>query len=408
MKKILVPGAGYGQEIVIKKAKSMGLFVIVVSPRGEYPGFKYADKIYYEDVRDKEKVLEIARRECIDGIVSDQNDIPVETIGYVAEHLALTGNDHAVSLVFTRKDLMRKKCEEIGVPAISYDVAKSVDEGIYVARAIGYPVMCKPVDNQSSKGVFRFDDEEQLKQKISKSLSCSFVGKVIIEKFVEGKEYVIEGLAVEGAFKNLLLLERTYFKQPAVFIPSMVTSPTSLAEGKAEELLRLNKIVCTSFGLKNGLSHSEFILNSHDDRFYLVETAARGGGVYTSSHLLSYACDFDATQLIIELCMGEKRDIETIKYATKAVRYISFYIEQGEIKSIDGVDKIKKMSGVLDFYHRDLSVGDRYQGLADKSSRLGPILLGCEGLDEIERTTEKIRDTLIVRTEDCENAVVWD
>jgi len=386
----------------------MGIFVIVVSPRGNYPGIKYANKMYYEDVRNKERILDIAERENIDGIVSDQNDIPVETIGYVTEQLSLTGNDHATSLLFTQKNLMREKCKEIGVPTISYDIAENVDEGVYIGERIGYPVMCKPVDNQSSKGVFKFSSKEELKQHINKSLSCSFSNKVIIEKHIEGNEYVIEGLAIDRAFKNLLLLERTYFQKKHVFIPSMVTSPTALPAEKAKELLALNETICTSFGLKYGLSHSEFILNLHDNKFYLVETAARGGGVFTSSHLLSYACNMDTAQLIIELCIGKKRDIETIKSAEKAVRYICFYIEQGKIKNIDGIDAIKSMPGILDFYDKNISIGDTYQGLVDKSSRLGPILLGSENLNEIEQTTEKIKETLIIGTENSENAVVWE
>jgi len=39
---------------------------------------------------------------------------------------------------------------------------------------------------------------------------------------------------------------------------------------------------------------------------------------------------------------------------------------------------------------------------------LGPILLGSENLNEIEQTTEKIKETLIIGTENSENAVVWE
>ena len=45
----------------------MGLYVIVVGIKGDYPGYKYADKCYYVDIYDKESVLEIARKEAIDG-----------------------------------------------------------------------------------------------------------------------------------------------------------------------------------------------------------------------------------------------------------------------------------------------------------------------------------------------------
>ena len=98
--KLMIPGAGHGQAILAKKAKELGLYVVVVSPPGEYPGFAYADKTYHEDARDKEAVLRIARAEAVAGIVADQTDIPVETIGYVVEQLGLRGNDYATSRLF--------------------------------------------------------------------------------------------------------------------------------------------------------------------------------------------------------------------------------------------------------------------------------------------------------------------
>ncbi len=155
----MVPGAGIGQVIVLKKAKEMGLTTVVVSPKGNYPGFQHADIIYNENVRDHKRVLEIALKENIDGIVSDQNDIPVETMGYIAEIMNLTGNSYATSKIYCRKDLMREKSKEIGVPSLSYGIATELEGALEIAMDIGYPLMCKPTDNQSSKGVFRVNDE---------------------------------------------------------------------------------------------------------------------------------------------------------------------------------------------------------------------------------------------------------
>ena len=70
MKKIMILGAGIYQVPLIKTAKRMGLYTIVVSIPGNYPGFALADKVYYENTVDDEKILEIARAEQIDGIVT--------------------------------------------------------------------------------------------------------------------------------------------------------------------------------------------------------------------------------------------------------------------------------------------------------------------------------------------------
>ena len=53
MKKIMILGAGVYQVPIIQKAKEKGLYTIAVSPRGNYPGLKIADKTYDLDVRDQ-------------------------------------------------------------------------------------------------------------------------------------------------------------------------------------------------------------------------------------------------------------------------------------------------------------------------------------------------------------------
>ena len=76
MKKIIILGAGTYQVDLIKKAKEMGLYTVVFSP-GDYPGMKYADKLVDVNIMDKDAVLEAARAEKPDGIISDQTDMAV-------------------------------------------------------------------------------------------------------------------------------------------------------------------------------------------------------------------------------------------------------------------------------------------------------------------------------------------
>jgi carbamoyl-phosphate synthase large subunit len=407
-RKILVPGAGIGQVIVLKKAQEMGLTTVVVSPEGDYPGFQYADIIYHEDVRNEERVLEIARKEKINGITSDQNDIPVETMGYVAEILNLTGNSYATSKIYCRKDLMREKCKEIGVPSLAYGIATDLQGTLKIAREIGYPLICKPTDNQSSKGVFKVDDEDAIKRVFGEVLANAFSGEIIIEQFIEGEEYIVNGLAIEGGYKYLLMLENENFNLKDICIPRERTSPTGLSEEKVSELLSMDMKINTSFGLANGMSHNEYLLNPQDDKFYLIDAAARGGGAFISSHLIPYACGFDITEILIRLALGEPLDINDYPPASKAVCYICFYLEAGEILHIEGMGRIRDMECVLGIHEVNLEPGKKVKGLVDKSYRLGPILVGCDTLPELNNAKQMIKNTLVISTDKSSNAIIWD
>lgn len=77
----MIMGAGIYQVPLIKKAKEMGIYTIAVSIPGNYPGFALADKVIYENTVDYEKILEVAKAEKIDGIVTAGTDVAVITIG---------------------------------------------------------------------------------------------------------------------------------------------------------------------------------------------------------------------------------------------------------------------------------------------------------------------------------------
>ena len=65
-KKILILGAGQCQMPIIERCKRMGHTVLVSSVPGPYPGIQAADTAYHFDVRNKEALLRIARKEQIE------------------------------------------------------------------------------------------------------------------------------------------------------------------------------------------------------------------------------------------------------------------------------------------------------------------------------------------------------
>ena len=83
MKKIMILGASVYQAPLLATAKRLGLYTIVCSVPGDYPGFALADKVYLINTVDKEAILKAAQEEQIDGICTSGTDVAVATIGYV-------------------------------------------------------------------------------------------------------------------------------------------------------------------------------------------------------------------------------------------------------------------------------------------------------------------------------------
>ena len=103
----MILGAGIYQVPLIRTARRMGLYTIVVSIPGDYPGFALADKIYELNTRDKEAILAAAEKEQIDGICTSGTDVAVSTIGYVCEKMHLSGIPYEAAEILTDKAKMK-------------------------------------------------------------------------------------------------------------------------------------------------------------------------------------------------------------------------------------------------------------------------------------------------------------
>ena len=116
MKKVLIIGAGIGQTNIVKTARRKGCHVIVVSIQGNYPCITLADDFFECDIYDRDRIAKFAKEHHIDAVISDQNDLMMPTVAYVAEKLSLPGNTLEQQLSYTDKNKFRSICDKINVP----------------------------------------------------------------------------------------------------------------------------------------------------------------------------------------------------------------------------------------------------------------------------------------------------
>lgn len=394
MQNIMVLGANTLQIPLIKQVKKSGYNVVVVSPQIDEPGFKYADYSIFADVRDEETVLKYAEKHQIVGVITDQTDIPVRTAAYVAERLGLPGIGYETACLFTDKFLMREKCKELGIPTLEYKNVDNLQEAIEFFEKQKSDVILKPVDNQGSKGIYKVTNKEELILKFKESINYSKAGKVLIEQFVTGREFVVEGLVYNYEFQNLICGDTHYFDIPDVFSATTRVFPSTADGELIKRVESLNKKIITDFGLKQGISHSEFIMDGND--IYLIETAARGGGVFISSDLISLSTGLNTEEFLVGISTGTIQKAPDIKKTEKVCCYIAFFLPVGEIISLDGVEEVKGMQ----YTHRhsldSLKIGSITKPYKDKTARTFIIVSG-ENHEQLNARVNTIKQVLNIK-----------
>lgn len=408
----MILGAGNGQLTFIRKCKAKGYKVIVVSVQGVYPGFELADKSYYVDTRDKEKILDIAIREKIDGILTDQTDVSVPTVAYVAEKLNLCGIGYDTALKFTDKYIMRSEAKRAGILVPKFERAMDVDDASKRIVDFNFPVMIKPTDSSGSRGVFRINDMHEFQKHLDDCFTYSKNHTIIIEEYIEGKEYIVDGLALDDEYINLDLGIKEYFNKEALYISKMCMFSSANVVTDISELcvLETNKKLVQGLKLKFGITHGEYIVSDKDKKVYLVEIAARGGGVYLSSDLTPWATGIDTNDIIIDYVLENKKiSISSLNLDHKVSAWICFELLPGTIISIENIEELKKIKGVKKVFLDELFVGKKVEQLKDDTGKHGPILICGTSREDCYEIIKQVRECLKISVKNGKlvSQIIW-
>lgn len=395
MKKILIIGAGIGQVFIANKIKARGHYLITITQAGNYPVIDIADKVYYENVFNKEAVLEIARKEQIDGVVSDQNDMMMPIVAYVAEHLGLPGNYTSVVNAYCNKNVFRDNCDKVGIPVPKHCSVSKVEIPASMER-VQFPWVVKPADAQSSVGVTKVNNESEYLSAVEYAIEVSKTHTAIVEQFFKGQELVAEGFIYKGQYYNLGFADRKYFGLEGLFIPSQTLFPSVVPQHILEMIITCEEKMSAYVEPDFAIVHSEYLYNAETGEICIVESALRGGGVYISSHLIPLYCGIDINEILLDCVEGKDINIESLlsKAQYRASGYVCFYLPEGRVKSINGLDEVQSMECVKMMEVSDIHVGMLAPKLTHKGQRLGPILLDAENRNQLEVFVETIQRTL--------------
>lgn len=406
---ILVLGAGVLQLPLIKRIIQRGYNPVVVSLHETEPGMQLVTNKVVADFCNEEDILEIAQRYNVCGVVTDQTDLPVRTIAYVCERLKLPGIDYRTSCIFTDKYQMRKQLERLGLPVLKYALIPTYESALAFMNDVGGPIIIKPTNNQGSKGVYKISNDQELRKKYDLAVSYSRGFPVMAEEFVSGDEVVVEGVACDGFIDNLVWGDTFYFDIPDVFSAKQRIFPSKQPDQILEKIKKRNLEIIEGFGLKRGLTHAEYIIV--DGEVYLIEIAARGGGVYISSDIIPLMTGFDTTNFIIDSAITDKTiSLPRTCGLNKVVSYISFFLPEGIIVRLEGIKNVQSLPFVHQNNLNTLNVGKVMGPNTDKTTRLF-IVLEAANYEEMEQRIDHIHSILSIETMSDDatiSGIIWE
>ena len=302
MKKILFLGGTYGQIYLIQTAKKLGYYVITCDNRPNNPGHKFADEYYEVSVLNKEEVLKLAKKLTIDGIVGTAPDQAANTVAYVAEKMNLPGHHPILSVeILTNKDLFRKFLKDNGFNCPNAKGYINIEEAIKDSSNFNFPVMVKPVDSDSSRGITKVDKKEELESKIKYALSFSIQKRFIIEEYIDLPQIEGDLFSINGKLKFRCLANQYFYKNTilAICYPYNINHYLKIKIDK--EIQRLFDLL----NMNTGAYNLELRYSKND--IYIMEITPRNGG-NSIPQSINYATGINLAEYTMKAAVGDYID----------------------------------------------------------------------------------------------------
>lgn len=367
-KNILICGNGLSGEI-LKEVKGWGYNIFLITEFPNDIGLEYCDEIIVANSKDVICALDSAKT-LVDkgltfhGVISLCWD-SAKSVAAISSYYNLHGVSYASATLATDKDLRSMAFEKEGVPAPRYKICSDLVEVRTNCNKVGYPVILKPINLSSSKGVILIRNENELDDGYKYVKTYAAGKKIIVNEYIRGSEHSTEGIMIEGELHLTAISDRVfkYSEYEPNFVEVGDIMPTILDANQQEELRFVTQKAALALGIYDGVVKGDIIV-SISGGVFVLELAARLGGPRFGTEMVPLSNGTCILRAAIQQALGEEIDLNLLKPKfSKGMVNRSIFPSPGIICNITGVEKIKHKIGYYDFkwWSKELEPGDIIQ-----------------------------------------------
>lgn len=347
-KRLLIMGGMQISCEIVRKAKSMDVYTIVADyyPVEKSPAKRIADKAIEVSVTDVDAVVRVIKEESVDGVIVGFNDMLLPFYAEICKKAGLPcyGTKEQFETLIA-KDQYKALCRQFDVPTIpEYDINDT---------DIKYPVLVKPVDSSGSRGITICHNRKELETAVETGRKASKQGKVLIERYMDGREVTVFWTFQDGEY-YLSALANRHVKhnqgEDVIPLPVGYTFPSVYLPKYRNEVEENCKRMFRHLGLKDGMMFMQCKVENGTCYVYDLGYRLTGSLEYK---ILERVCGYNPLEMMICFALTGKMGEDSIaemaipEFKTPAFN-VSCLCAPGTIKEITGVEEVKQMAEVED------------------------------------------------------------
>jgi biotin carboxylase len=284
---LLATTTGYQTRAFGEAAERIGVELVFATDRCDQLDDPWQDSAipirFHDEDRSVEEIVDRARPRKIDGLLV-VGDRPTVIAARVAAALGLPWHPAEASRAARDKRRTRERLQAAGMLVPRFISTSTSAIPRQLAGSVPFPCVVKPVALSGSRGVIRADDAESFVaafERLRAILRSADIQaersdahtSVLVEEFIPGREYAIEGLLHHGVLKVLAVFDKPDPLDGPFFEETIYVTPSSAPEPLQEAIVETVRRAALALGLHHGSIHAE--CRANDRGVFVLEVAAR-------------------------------------------------------------------------------------------------------------------------------------
>ena len=272
MKKLLlvIPENSYKSNDFVTAAEKLDLDFLVITDSQQVSG-QFSDTVIIHSFN---KELENDVREKLKDVthILPVDHSALKFSAYLVDLLNVKGNNTKSINNAMNKLESRNIFNSISEIKIQNAIVKTIEDIELFLNENGTSVL-KPIYGTASKSVIKIDTFKENKAAIEKLMQDCSDQDLIIEEFVDGCEYALEGNLINSELNKIVIFDKPINYKEPYFEESIYIAPTGLPDKTQKEIVNLIGKACKKLGLENGPVHVEFKI--HNNEIFIIEINPR-------------------------------------------------------------------------------------------------------------------------------------
>ena len=378
--KALVLCGGVPQIALIKELKSRGIRTLLADMNENVGAREYADEFYKVSVLDTDAIKNLAKQQQVDFLITVCADQVLEVVAHVSEELNLPCYiDYETAKNVSKKSYMKTIFKENDVPTSQFVIMDKLDEN--KIKHLSYPLIVKPVDAYSSRGVTKVTSPENLSFAFDAAINISREKNAIVEEFVQGDEITVDAYIENGKAHILCLTNLYKIGEDGKFIINRSRIPAKVSDDIKAKIQDAAQKIADAFNLQNSPLLIQLITDGKN--ISVVEFCARtGGGI--KFLMIKKNSGFDVVKAVVDLTLGNKPHVEEFTAPDTITVNEFLYCNEGTFDHLEGFDELIE-DGIITDYKQFKQKGAQFGEINGSGDRVAYISVEACSYDELKR-----------------------